>query len=725
MATLRGSPTAPSAAGSYAVVCHLTQAGYSATDATGTLVINPAPVTLSLSNLSQTYDGTQKSATCTATPSAAYSLTYSDVGSGTGRVNVGSYGVSCAVSDPNYGATPATGTLVIAQMATTTHLTSSRNPSAYGEGVTFTATVSPSSASGSVTFNGVSGCNGGTNGVALSSGSAACLVSNLPAGNPAASLTAQYGGDTNHGGSSSAPLSQQVNPDTRYGAAVALSGDTALIGAPGFTCAVGPAHPECGAAYVRTRTAAAWPAVDDAELLANDAQPADAFGAAVALYGDTALVGAPGADCGSDEDCGASYVLVRRGGGWTQQAKLTAPAPLAFQYFGTALALEGDTALVGAPMSGCGAGSACGAAYVFVRSGSTWSHQATLLSADLAAGDRFGGAVAISGNSALVGASGDDCAAGADCGAGYVFLRTGTLWAQQAKLSASDIANHKLGGAVALVGDSALLGAPTADCGAVSDCGAVYVFSRSGSTWSQQARLTAADPGTNDGLGSSVAFINNVVAAGAPRSDAAGTDSGALYLFSRTPSGWAQLQKLGAGAASDYYGSAVALTGDTLLVGIHNKDGPTPDAGDAAFHSYPCGFGFPLPAGQWRAFGMPCAGSSPSSVRSLLGDDLLPSRYGPSNRWVVYQRDVLAKQYLALGIDQAMGQQIGYWSKTLDAASLDLTGAPTPLSSPAACPSPHGCYETPWWSPPAARKPPTCSVIPCRWGWTGRRCASW
>ncbi len=117
--TYNGSPTAPSGAGSYAVVCHLTQAGYSATDATGTLVINPAPVTLSLSNLSQTYDGTQKSATCTATPSAAYSLTYSDVGSGTGRVNVGSYGVSCAVSDPNYSATPATGTLVIGHASTT------------------------------------------------------------------------------------------------------------------------------------------------------------------------------------------------------------------------------------------------------------------------------------------------------------------------------------------------------------------------------------------------------------------------------------------------------------------------------------------------------------------------------------------------------------------------------------------------------------------------------
>ena len=139
---------------------------------------------------------------------------------------------------------------------------------------------------------------------------------------------------------------------------------------------------------------------------------------------------------------GSAYVFVRSGTTWTEQAKLTASDAAALDKLGSSVALSGDTALVGA-IFGDGAVAGSGSAYVFVRSGTTWSQQAKLTASDAAVSDSFGESVALSEDTALVGASGDDDA-GTHSGSAYVFVRSGTTWSQQAKLAASELRKAQL-----------------------------------------------------------------------------------------------------------------------------------------------------------------------------------------------------------------------------------------------------------------------------------------
>jgi hypothetical protein len=171
-----------------------------------------------------------------------------------------------------------------------------------------------------------------------------------------------------------------------------------------------------------------------AKLTASDGAAGDSFGSSVALSGDTALVGAPYDDVGANTDQGSAYVFVRSGATWSQQAKLIASDGAAYDYLGASVALSGDTALVGAHWNEIGANFDQGSAYVFVRSGTTWSQQAELTAADGTTWDSFGHSVALSGDTALVGANWDDTCQGS----AYAFVRSGATWNQQAKLTASD-----------------------------------------------------------------------------------------------------------------------------------------------------------------------------------------------------------------------------------------------------------------------------------------------
>ena len=187
----------------------------------------------------------------------------------------------------------------------------------------------------------------------------------------------------------------------------------------------------------------------------------DRFGGSVAISGDTVVVGAP-RDDDAGFDSGSVYVFVRSGTTWTEEAKLTASDAAAEDEFGVSVALSGDTALVGASGDD-DAGSGSGSAYVFVRNGTSWSQQVKLTASDAAAEDGFGASVALSGDTALVGASGDD-GTGVSSGSAYVFVRNGTSWIQQAKLTASDAAAiDYFGYSVALSGETALVGAPFND----------------------------------------------------------------------------------------------------------------------------------------------------------------------------------------------------------------------------------------------------------------------
>jgi hypothetical protein len=307
-----------------------------------------------------------------------------------------------------------------------------------------------------------------------------------------------------------------VSDGAGFGASVALSGGTALVGAP---AGGGP-----GSAYIFTRIGTTWGQRD--KLTAADGAADDAFGFSVALDGSTILVGAYRDDVGANADQGSAYVFMPGSGllNWEQQAQLTALGGAAGDNFGFSVALDGDTALVGAPMDDVGANANQGSAYVFTGSGATWTQQAQLTAAD---GPGFGFSVALDGSTALVGVPFQ--------GLAYIFRRIGAIWIQMDKLTASDGAEDDFfGWSVALSGDTDLVGAAYDDVGANSDQGSAYVFTPGGGLWNweRQAQLTAADGAVGDQFGLSVALSGNTGLVGAPMDDVgANAAQGSAYFY--------------------------------------------------------------------------------------------------------------------------------------------------------------------------------------------------
>ena len=258
-----------------------------------------------------------------------------------------------------------------------------------------------------------------------------------------------------------------------------------------------------------------------AELTASDAAIGTYFGWSVALSGTTALVGA---DNAPNNAHGTAYVFSDAGGTWTQRAELTASDAAPNDLFGYSVALSGTTALVGA----YGHHNSAGAAYVFSDAGGTWTQRAELTASDAAPNDSFGYSVALSGTTALVGAENDP---NNGTGTAYVFSDAGGTWTQRAELTPSDGggAPEAFGDSVALSGTTALVGAS----GRNTDTGAVYVFSGVGGTWSQQAELTASDAAIGDRFGFSVALSGTTALIGAYGHNS----TGAAYVFGVSPLG--------------------------------------------------------------------------------------------------------------------------------------------------------------------------------------------
>jgi hypothetical protein len=353
-----------------------------------------------------------------------------------------------------------------------------------------------------------------------------------------------------------------------FGCSVSLAGDTALIGAY---------YDEnlSGSAYVFTRTGTTW--TQQATLLALERTAVDSFGISVSLSGDTALIGA----CNDENLSGSAYVFTRTGTTWTEQAKLLASDGATNDEFGCTVSLSGDTAVIGA-RSDDDQGNSSGSVYVFTRSGTIWTQQAKLLASDGATGDQFGYSVSISNNTALIGAWGDDDN-GAESGSAYVFTRTGTTWTQQTKLHASDPATKDyFGSSVALADDTALIGAYF-DNDNRNDSGSVYVFTRTGPTWTQQAKLLALDGAYNDNFGFSISLGGDTALIGAPSDDDNADASGSAYVFTRTGTTWTQQAKLHAvdSAIRDFFGYSVSIYGDTALIGAQNDDDKGVDSGSA------------------------------------------------------------------------------------------------------------------------------------------------
>jgi len=352
-----------------------------------------------------------------------------------------------------------------------------------------------------------------------------------------------------------------------------------------------------GAAYVFVRSGTTW--TEQQKLVAADGFALDLFGTDVAIDGDTAIVGAPGDD--PPTGSGSAYVFVRTGTAWTQQAKLRAPDAAEFDDFGEAVALDGDTAVVGAHFDDHDAGGNAGSAYVFVRSGGVWTLEQKLTAADASTNDNFGDALAIDGHTVVVGSR---AIAALGAGAVYVFGRTGASWTQLQKLVASDAASADFLGAsagpcLALHGDTLVAGAEGKDVGPVLNAGAAYVFVRDGATFVERQRLVASDGAPSDVFGRAVALDGDIAVIGAPGDDGAGESSGAAYVFSRSGTAFAEQTKVAASdaAAGDVFGSHLAVDGDTVVVGARFDDDRGMNSGSAYVYALePGGIAFDIAA---------------------------------------------------------------------------------------------------------------------------------
>ena len=353
----------------------------------------------------------------------------------------------------------------------------------------------------------------------------------------------------------------------QFGGAVAISGDTAVVGAP-YDTVGGNFHQ--GSVYVFIRSSGTW--TQQAQLVADDGAAGDEFGSSIAIDGDTIVVGADADDVFANTDQGSAYVFVRSGTSWAQQAHLFASDGSARDrdYFGNSVAVQGDTAIVGAFLNDSFNVNQ-GSAYVFVRSGTTWTLQQHLFAADGVIAQEFGSAVALDSDTVAIGAWSDTLNGNTQQGSAYVFVRAGTTWTQQAKLIAADgYTQDFFGSSVAISMDTILIGSDWHDVGANSNQGAVYVFVRSGTSWSQQQQLTASDGAASDEFGHAVALLGNTAVIGAWMHDgAASVDEGSVYTFTRSGTTWTEQQQLTAAdsAAGDQFGTSVALSGNTLVAG--------------------------------------------------------------------------------------------------------------------------------------------------------------
>ena len=256
-----------------------------------------------------------------------------------------------------------------------------------------------------------------------------------------------------------------------FGGSISLDGDTAVIGAMFKNCAAGS---DCGSAYVFRFDGTLW---IEQKLTASDANAFNYFGGSVSISGDTVVVGAVRDDCAAGAICGAAYVFRFDGTSWIEKQKLTAADAAANDAFAGSLSIDGGRIVLGSSGDDCEAGGNCGSAYVFRFDGTNWIQTQKLTAYDATANDRFGTSVAVNGDTAAIGARFDDCAAGDDCGAVYIFRFDGTNWVDNQKLTASDAnSEDQFGRNVSITGNTALVGAPFADCAAGTNCGAAYIF---------------------------------------------------------------------------------------------------------------------------------------------------------------------------------------------------------------------------------------------------------
>lgn len=347
-----------------------------------------------------------------------------------------------------------------------------------------------------------------------------------------------------------------------FGSGVALAGTELLVGAKSART-LNPAV--LGAAYIYAYSQGGW--TEEARLQPSLANPSQLFGQATALNGDTAALGAAG-----DDTAGAVYVFERGNGSWPLQARLAGGVADGNVWLGWSVALAGDLLAAGEPAQVRGGTSTLpGLVRVFQRTGAVWSPQAVVQAADAAHGDEFGFSVALDGNTLVAGAPRVDSGIEQDAGAVYVYVGSGSIWAQQAKITAPiPGTNSGFGLSVALSGDLLVVGAGNEDP-VVSTRGRAYIYERVGTTWSlrQELIVPAPVPGSF-GRSVSLSAMSGLALASAPRGGAAG--HGLVYVFARSGTAWTLSSTLQAPSSdapvTPYeFGTAVSLDGENAVIG--------------------------------------------------------------------------------------------------------------------------------------------------------------
>ncbi len=321
------------------------------------------------------------------------------------------------------------------------------------------------------------------------------------------------------------------------------------------------------------------------------------FGGSVSVDGNTAVVGAYTESPDGIPRAGAAYVFIHDGSTWSQQAKLTAGDKNIGDNFGISVDLDGDTVIIGSDLNDVGGVSNAGAAYVFTRDGSSWSQQARLKAGDGEPNDFFGHAVSLDGDTALIGAYGRNYDGVTDTGTAYIFTRNGSTWRRQAEVAAADrAANDYFGRSVSVDGSRALIGAYHEDPDDVINAGSAYVFSRSGGRIFKNAGIPLTGPlslDIGDAFGHALAADEGRIVIGSRQDNDGNLNAGAVYVFEDTNTDGdyadigeifkiSEISNTGSNLpldASDGFGSSVAVAGDRILVGAWSDDDGSQGAG--------------------------------------------------------------------------------------------------------------------------------------------------
>lgn len=544
----------------------------------------------------------------------------------------------------------------------------------------------------------------------------------------------------------------------RYGPLVVFDADGKRLGARLVDAASGPGAvlriviDDTGARYPVTID----PFIQKAVLEPSDGERIDAFGWSVAADGDTVVVGAPGRSVGPNEEQGAAYIFEKPPGGWrngTQTAVLTASNGAPFDWFGYSVAVSGATVVVGAPTREFVARSQFrrGAVYLFERPPGGWVDSTeSFRMFEREDGAYRGSVVAIDGDVVATISTFDTV--------GRVEVRPAGGW-QDLQVGESfrlqSVVPRGVAHAIAIEGDTIVVGAPRANVDGVESRGNVVVFSKPQGGWplggalTNAAALRPSDGGGGRFFGRAVAISGDEIAVGMPgRSGDGSPQAGAVYVYRKGAAEWVdstEAVRLEAGLDIDLLGYDVAMVGDSVLaVGrwvsdatmfVFQFDRPAggwagPVAGEVLvetrsqlvdlltlYNEIPrsmvvtegaivlgerfkdrtsvwqraCSGARNIAIDRWELFGLPCKLDAGSTVEAVMGDDLDPLLY--TARWAVYAYDDVAGAYHQLGLSDVLETGRGYWITSLDAAAIDVDGDLPDKVQGGACASADGCFE--------------------------------